>query len=166
MCSTGEELRANTHSTCIISIVRLFTLRSAIDTVDPTWDNVPTSYWTVVELNCGILCACLPTLRPLLRKLFPMADPSEPRSGKGTLSTIGEKYARPRVQGPYTLAMETKAGGSEEELRGEYREGEYARHAGRMSRLTTAVYGGRGRDGGEAGITVTREVGMRESVRV
>ena len=55
--------------TCIISIVRLFTLHNAIKTTDPTWDNVPSAYWSVVELNCGILCASLPPLRPLLRRL-------------------------------------------------------------------------------------------------
>ncbi|KAK5654027.1 hypothetical protein OQA88_7704 [Cercophora sp. LCS_1] len=53
--------------TCIISIVRLFSLHKAINTTDPTWDNVPSAYWSIVELNCGILCASLPTLRPLLR---------------------------------------------------------------------------------------------------
>ena len=58
-------------STCIISIVRLFTLRAAINTTDPSWDNVPTSYWSVIELNCGILCASAATLRPFLRKYLP-----------------------------------------------------------------------------------------------
>ncbi len=52
----------------MISIIRLFTLASAINTEDPTWDNVPTSWWSTLELNCGILCASLPTLRPLLRR--------------------------------------------------------------------------------------------------
>jgi hypothetical protein len=58
-------------STCIISIIRLFTLRAALNTPDPTWDNVPTSYWSVAELNIGILCASLATLRPLLRRIVP-----------------------------------------------------------------------------------------------
>lgn len=53
--------------TCVISIVRLFTLHSAVNTTDPTWDNVPSAYWSVVELNCGIMCASLPALRPFLR---------------------------------------------------------------------------------------------------
>ncbi len=43
--------------TCVISIVRLFTLSIAINSEDTTWDNTPTSYWTVVEVNCGIMCA-------------------------------------------------------------------------------------------------------------
>ncbi|KAK1762900.1 hypothetical protein QBC33DRAFT_253416 [Phialemonium atrogriseum] len=57
--------------TCAISIVRIFTLRSANDSPDPTWDNVPSAYWSIVELNTGILCASLPPLRPLIRHLFP-----------------------------------------------------------------------------------------------
>src|SRR3569833_52348 len=57
--------------TCIISIVRLCFLRAAINTQDPTWDNVPVSFWSVVELNCGIVCASAATLRPLLRKIIP-----------------------------------------------------------------------------------------------
>lgn len=57
--------------TCVISLVRLTTLHQGIHTTDPFWDNVPAAYWSVVELNCGILCACLPTLRPLFQKLAP-----------------------------------------------------------------------------------------------
>ncbi|KAF2466018.1 uncharacterized protein BDR25DRAFT_238612 [Lindgomyces ingoldianus] len=56
---------------CIISLVRLSTLHKGINTTDPMWDNAPTAYWSVVELNCGILCACLPTLRPLISKIVP-----------------------------------------------------------------------------------------------
>lgn len=55
--------------TCIISIVRLFTLRAALNSTDATWDNAPTSWWTTIELNCGILCASIATLRPLIRIL-------------------------------------------------------------------------------------------------
>ncbi|CAK7214074.1 hypothetical protein SCUCBS95973_002023 [Sporothrix curviconia] len=57
--------------TCIISIVRLFTLRTALNSDDATWDNAPTSWWTTVELNCGILCSSIATLRPLVRNLTP-----------------------------------------------------------------------------------------------
>jgi hypothetical protein len=59
------------NSTCIISIVRIFTLRVAAVTEDPTWDNTEAACWSLIELNCGILCASLPTLRPLLGKIVP-----------------------------------------------------------------------------------------------
>ncbi|KAF2712012.1 hypothetical protein K504DRAFT_363733, partial [Pleomassaria siparia CBS 279.74] len=57
--------------TCVISLIRLSTLHSGIDTTDPFWDNAPAAYWSVIELNCGIICACLPTLRPLIQKAIP-----------------------------------------------------------------------------------------------
>jgi len=51
--------------------VRLSALHKGVHTTDPFWDNAPAAYWSVVELNCGILCACLPTLRPLIQKAVP-----------------------------------------------------------------------------------------------
>ncbi|OAA65340.1 hypothetical protein SPI_02127 [Niveomyces insectorum RCEF 264] len=57
--------------TCVISIVRLFTLRAALNSEDGSWENAPTSWWTTIELNCGILCSSIATLRPLIRYFSP-----------------------------------------------------------------------------------------------
>jgi len=32
---------------------------------DTTWIYAPVFYWTIIETNVGILCACLPTLLPI-----------------------------------------------------------------------------------------------------
>lgn len=40
---------------------------------DITWDNPGTATWSTMELNIGIICASLPTLRALLSKMFPRA---------------------------------------------------------------------------------------------
>ena len=56
------------NSTCAISLIRLGYLKQGTDF---TWDNVPTSGWSVSELCSGIICACLPTLRPLMSKIKP-----------------------------------------------------------------------------------------------
>lgn len=45
------------------SSVRHIPLTNAIDEV------APTSYWQVIEACIGILCACLPTLRPILSNI-------------------------------------------------------------------------------------------------
>lgn len=164
-------------SACIISIVRLFYLKISRDSHDPTWDSVPASYWTVVELNCGILCACLPTLRPLLRRIFPSlshssgGDSGGPKDSNGQrIITIGESdESRRKPIGLYTLTTASEAGTSAEELRAmSYDAGEHAGHPGPTSRLSTTVYGGMGGsghapDGDEQRITVTREIGMRDS---
>ncbi|CAG5169053.1 uncharacterized protein ALTATR162_LOCUS6991, partial [Alternaria atra] len=56
---------------CAVSIVRLQQIIVNADVPDATWASARTAYWSAVELNVGILCACLPTLRPLIRKFAP-----------------------------------------------------------------------------------------------
>lgn len=34
-------------------------------------DNVGAASWSAIECNTGIICACLPTLKPLLSKIVP-----------------------------------------------------------------------------------------------
>lgn len=36
-----------------------------------TDDNVGAASWSAIECNTGIICACLPTLKPLLARLMP-----------------------------------------------------------------------------------------------
>jgi hypothetical protein len=55
-------------STCAISIIRLTTLRASTLSEDPTWTMANTVIWSVAEAACAILCVCIPTLRPLLRR--------------------------------------------------------------------------------------------------
>lgn len=56
---------------CVVSFLRLNSLYLGSKTTDPTWDFVGVAIWTSVELNTAIICACLPTLKPLASRLFP-----------------------------------------------------------------------------------------------
>ncbi|KAJ5908903.1 hypothetical protein N7495_001585 [Penicillium taxi] len=56
---------------CITSIVRLTSLKKISESIDPTYDNVSAASWSAVECNTGIICACLPTLKPLLSRIMP-----------------------------------------------------------------------------------------------
>lgn len=38
---------------------------------DPLDDNVGAAAWSAIECNTGIICACLPTLRPLISRFVP-----------------------------------------------------------------------------------------------
>ncbi|KAF9870967.1 lysophospholipase a [Colletotrichum karsti] len=58
---------------CIISIYRMFTLRTAVYSEDPPWENIGAAIWSAIELNTSIIAASLPTLRPLLAKWLPGA---------------------------------------------------------------------------------------------
>ncbi|KAH9240656.1 hypothetical protein K456DRAFT_1824526 [Colletotrichum gloeosporioides 23] len=58
---------------CIISVYRMFTLRTAVYSEDPPWENIGAAIWSAIELNTSIIAASLPTLRPLLAKWLPGA---------------------------------------------------------------------------------------------
>jgi hypothetical protein len=55
----------------VISIIRLQSLVQFAASTNPTFDNVPTAYWSVLEAFVGIFCVCMPALRRFLAALFP-----------------------------------------------------------------------------------------------
>ncbi|KAL2845242.1 hypothetical protein BJY01DRAFT_247830 [Aspergillus pseudoustus] len=56
---------------CVTSICRLVSLKKISDSSDPTYDNIGAASWSSIECNTGIICACLPTLRPLISRIIP-----------------------------------------------------------------------------------------------
>ncbi|KAF1960294.1 hypothetical protein CC80DRAFT_383297, partial [Byssothecium circinans] len=56
---------------CIATIVRLHTLVILKSTIDPTWDYVPVTVWTEIELACCFVCVSLPAIRVLLLRIMP-----------------------------------------------------------------------------------------------
>lgn len=48
---------------CVVSIIRATQIRD-VSLTDLSWSDVDGVVWSVVELNLGIVSACLPTLRP------------------------------------------------------------------------------------------------------
>ncbi|KAF2498993.1 hypothetical protein BU16DRAFT_559023 [Lophium mytilinum] len=55
----------------IVSILRLQALISFANSQNLTWDYVPGSYWSTIEFDVGIICACMPSLRALVLRYFP-----------------------------------------------------------------------------------------------
>ncbi|KAF1977902.1 hypothetical protein BU23DRAFT_452096, partial [Bimuria novae-zelandiae CBS 107.79] len=56
---------------CLVSIIRLQTLVAVSNSTDPTFDNPPAAMLSAIETNVGIICACLPSMRPLLASMMP-----------------------------------------------------------------------------------------------
>ncbi|KAJ5816708.1 hypothetical protein N7447_008941 [Penicillium robsamsonii] len=54
---------------CIVSILRIISFESAVVS-DPTYTSISPATWSSVEQSMGIICACLPTLRPLFRRFY------------------------------------------------------------------------------------------------
>ncbi|KAF1945366.1 hypothetical protein EJ02DRAFT_369783 [Clathrospora elynae] len=77
------------------SIYRATTLAKSSSVVDPTWDPIPATVWTVIESNAGIVCASLPMLRgPFLRGLGSVFG--------SRLSSKSESYKMPIRNDPKT----------------------------------------------------------------
>lgn len=64
--STNKNL--NTNSVCVASLVRIYTIAKMGHNIDITWAIGDAMIWSNVEPCIGIVSACLPTLRPVLRR--------------------------------------------------------------------------------------------------
>jgi len=62
---------ADKYSTCVISILRLVWLYPISIAKDVTYESPLSALWSSVELNVGVICACIPTLKSCFVKLFP-----------------------------------------------------------------------------------------------
>jgi len=59
------------HSTSAISKARIIRIEDIAPTVAGSMlNNYAYVIWSSVALNAGVLCACLPVMPPLLRKIF------------------------------------------------------------------------------------------------
>lgn len=52
-------------------MIRLSTIKGFGLTADPTWDNIPVTFWTTMEITTAVLCTCLPSIRAGLLRVFP-----------------------------------------------------------------------------------------------
>jgi len=81
-------------SGCITSILRLHSLYIASVSTDLTYDNVGAATWSSVELNVGIMCACIPAMRPVINLIFPRLLSSTRRDHTSDPYPRGATYMR------------------------------------------------------------------------
>ncbi|KXH27473.1 CFEM domain-containing protein [Colletotrichum salicis] len=55
----------------VVSILRLQSLVAFAKSQNPTWDQFEVATWSTVEINVGIICACMPSIRVILVGFFP-----------------------------------------------------------------------------------------------
>lgn len=85
-------------SVTAVSILRLQALVAFATSTNFTWDNYNIHFWSTIEINVGIMCACMPALRQILVWLFPVVfGGSTLRETYG--SGKGKRYNVPRSRG-------------------------------------------------------------------
>ncbi|KAF1993499.1 hypothetical protein P154DRAFT_450033 [Amniculicola lignicola CBS 123094] len=96
----------------IASITRFQFLRLFIVSKDPFYDAMPINLWSMVEVNVGILCASVSTLRPLFSKAQRL------RTKQALSKSDGEKLIKKHKKGGLsqglfiTLTMASMRGGT------------------------------------------------------
>lgn len=75
--------QSNKRSVCIVSILRIVAFDGS-KTDDPLYTTIDTAMWSSVEQSVGIICACLPTLRPLFRRIYDVSHGSSLEKGSGS----------------------------------------------------------------------------------
>ncbi|RAH48747.1 uncharacterized protein BO95DRAFT_461005 [Aspergillus brunneoviolaceus CBS 621.78] len=88
---------------CIASVIRLYYLTFLKTSVDITWVIGDVFIWSSVEPCVGILCACLPTLQPLLR--YAVKRFASSRVGRYILQSSGGKDSTTIAEGRRTVEM-------------------------------------------------------------
>ncbi|KAF4119825.1 CFEM domain [Geosmithia morbida] len=56
----------------IVSIIRLQSLISFSHTFNTTWEFYNVTLWSTLEVGVGVACACLPSLRLIIVRMFPV----------------------------------------------------------------------------------------------
>lgn len=93
----SREVTDNTHSVCLISVLRAILLNTLLYSPDTTWELVVIANWSIAETYMAVVCGCLPTLRPLMTKAFgPLVDRVFPQQHQ---SLEGSTSERPRTVG-------------------------------------------------------------------
>ncbi|KAM5357166.1 hypothetical protein ACJZ2D_016548 [Fusarium nematophilum] len=77
---------------CVIGFLRIQSLFGLMGLHDLTWHLVDGYVWVVIEMNTGIICACLPFMKPFLKHIFPRVFGSSLGSSHRQ-SSIGQSRA-------------------------------------------------------------------------
>ncbi|KAH8812282.1 hypothetical protein F5884DRAFT_729113 [Xylogone sp. PMI_703] len=81
------------------SVIRLPFLVQLGRTTNPTWEYVEVTIWSIWETELGMICACLPAIRNLLKTVWPnvfRSITSRVRSGKGTQGNTHDQSSSAR----------------------------------------------------------------------
>jgi hypothetical protein len=63
------------------SVARLHTIAEFGNTTNPTYDYQFLAIWSLVEIDMGVICACMPGMAGLLKRIWPRILGSTARSG-------------------------------------------------------------------------------------
>jgi hypothetical protein len=76
------DMSRNFFSTCVAGVLRCYAVVIMTENEDIPWNFGRGFIWSSIEPSLGIVSACLPTLRPLARYIFPSGFSSSQKASK------------------------------------------------------------------------------------
>jgi hypothetical protein len=93
---------------CVASAVRVYySYRTLNITYDITWDGYDIWLWILVEVNLAVMCASIPTLRPLLKKYVPRFRCMGSRNSRSRKSPASNAMQQASPSSPPRIYMHT-----------------------------------------------------------
>ncbi|KAL5596714.1 hypothetical protein BROUX41_006594 [Berkeleyomyces rouxiae] len=83
----------------VMSIVRLHSLIKFANSHNTTWDQWEAALWSTIEINIGIICACMPSMRVVLVHFFPRVFDSTFHDRGKSSYYASEQYSRSAPHG-------------------------------------------------------------------
>ncbi|KAL6233068.1 hypothetical protein BDW75DRAFT_246823 [Aspergillus navahoensis] len=112
----------------VISVLRLVETVGFNDTTNPTKDFVPVGVWSLLEIDVGIMCSCMPGIRALCKRLYKSLFKESSHPGSGY--RYGSRQSKPgsggsgsgsgsgnRVQSPFKSSSLNDRGGAGQFIR-------------------------------------------------
>ncbi|KAL7929769.1 hypothetical protein V8C35DRAFT_314744 [Trichoderma chlorosporum] len=78
---------------CVAGLYRIFVELQMFKSIDLTWGMSQAFIWSSVEPNIGIVCACLPTFRPLMRRFIPKWFSGSSYNKSGSAAQYGTNFS-------------------------------------------------------------------------
>ncbi|GAB7347201.1 hypothetical protein MBLNU459_g3308t2 [Dothideomycetes sp. NU459] len=104
----------------IASVIRTVWMSKALDTYDTTWWCFYVWLWTCVECDLAIICACVPTLRPISKRLFGLVPFLRVSQRSGSNRTRTRVHSEPLVnltKGSFKVRIEGGVGRATDDAR-------------------------------------------------
>lgn len=97
------------RSACITSIIRLYRMSVLLSRSNFSYDGADIAMWSAAELNTAIVCACMPSLKPVCRRLIPGGFLSSWHSINTTQNTDARRMDHVKRLGNMTVDSTLKA---------------------------------------------------------
>lgn len=75
----------------MVSILRLHSIIHFANSTNPTWEQWSIVWWSTIEVNVGMICTSLPSMRLVLLRLWPRVFGNDSRAHKNADSGQGDR---------------------------------------------------------------------------